>query len=189
LRIANDFPPGHELKMKRLVLSALAAASVAACATPTVYQPAARPGAVGYSEYRIEPDRYRVTFRGGNGAPPEQVMDLALMRAAELTLSQGYDWFRVSDRFVRAVGGGSGPEIGLGIGGASFGHHSAVGGGVDTGFNLGGGPELQASLEILMGRGPMPPGLDVYNARAVRGALGPPGPQPPPPASGTRGPA
>ena len=42
-------------------------------AQPTLYQAAAGPQAVGYSEYRIEPGRYRITFRGGPGAPPEQV--------------------------------------------------------------------------------------------------------------------
>ncbi len=167
--------------MKRLVLSAAAALTLAACATPTVYGPAAGPTAVGYSEYRIEPGRYRVTFRGGGGAPPEQVMDYALRRAADLTLAQGYDWFRVSDRYVRGVGGGYGPTVDLGVGGMSFGHHSAVGGSVGTGFDLGGGPELQASIEVLMGHGPLPPGLDVYDARAVAGSLGPPHGPPPPP--------
>ncbi len=160
--------------MKRLALFVLAALSLAGCATPTVYQPATGPSAVGYSEYLIEPGRYRVIFRGGGGAPPEQVMDLALLRAADLALAQGYDWFRVSDRYVQAVGGGYGPDIGVGVGGMSFGHHSGVGGGVSTGFNLGGGPALAATIEVTMGRGPMPPGLDVYDAHAVRNTLGRP---------------
>ena len=163
--------------MKRLALSALAALSLAACATPTVYQPAAGPNAVGYSEYRIEPGRYRVTFRGGDNASPEQVMDLALLRAADLALADGYDWFRVSDRFVSVADGGrGGPRISLGVGGANFGRHSAVGVGVGTGFNLGGGGYgggvAVATLEVLMGRGAKPPGLDVYDAHAVRGSLG-----------------
>ena len=167
--------------MKRPVLALAAALALTACATPTVYQPASGPTAVGYSEYRIEPGRYRVMFRGGGGAPPEQVMDYALLRAADLTLSQGYDWFRVYDRNVHGVGGGYGPDVSLGVGGMSFGGHSAVGGSVGTGFSLGGGPELQASIEILMGHGPLPPGLDVYDARAVRSSLGPqPSPPPPP---------
>jgi hypothetical protein len=157
--------------MRRLVLSALAAASLTACVTPTVYQRAAGPGAVGYSEYRIEPGRYRVFFLGGSSAPPDQVMDFALRRAAELTLAQGFDWFSVADRYVQGVGGSYGPQIGLGVGGANFGGRTAVGGSVSTGFNLGGGPQLQATVEIMMGRGPMPPGLNVYNAHAVQGTL------------------
>lgn len=166
--------------MKRLILPALTALSLslAACATaPTVYQPASAANAIGYSEYRIEPGRYRVTFQGGSGAPPEQVMDFAIMRAADLALTEGYDWFRVSDRFMRATGGGSsGPTISLGIGGASFGRHSSVGGGVGTGFDLGGGNSgaSAATIEVFMGKGPKPVGVDVYDAHAVRRTLGRP---------------
>jgi hypothetical protein len=158
--------------MKRLILPALAALSVAACATaPTVYQPAAGPTAVGYSDYRIEPGRYRITFRGGPGAPPQYVTDLALLRAADLALADGYDWFRVSDRFLQGQPD-KGPHISLGVGGASFGGHSAVGVGVSNGFSLGGGPSVSATIEVLMGKGPRPTGVDVYDARALRENLG-----------------
>jgi hypothetical protein len=164
--------------MKRLILTGLAALSLAACATePTRYQPAAGPNAIGYSEYRIEPGRYRVTFRGGSGAPPNQVMDYAIVRAADLALAEGYDWFRVSDRFMRATGEGSGgPRISLGVGGMDFGRHSSVGLGVGTGFNLGGQstPASEATIEVFMGKGPKPNGVDVYDARAVRSTLGQP---------------
>jgi hypothetical protein len=101
-------------------------------------------------------------------------MDLALLRAADLALSQGYDWFRVSDRYVQGVGGG-GPDVSFGIGGASFGSHSATGVGVSTGFPLGGGPALEASIEVLMGKGVKPAGLDVYDAHALHNSLGRPG--------------
>ncbi|HVI30721.1 CC0125/CC1285 family lipoprotein [Phenylobacterium sp.] len=161
--------------MKRLVLPALAALSLGACATtPTTYQPATGPQAVGYSEYRIEPDRYRVTFRGGPGASADRVTDLALLRAADLALAGGYDWFRVSDRFLQGQPN-RGPRISLGVGGGS-GHYgyrsgSSVGVGLGTGFNLGGGPSVTATLEVLLGRGPKPPGGDVYDARAIRSTL------------------
>jgi len=165
--------------MKRLILSALAALSVAACATtPTVYQPASVQNGVGYSEYRIEPGRYRVMFQGGSNAPPEQVMDLALRRAADLALADGYDWFRVSDRFVRPTGGygSSSPRFSVGVGGADFGHHSSVGMGVGTSFDLGGGSygASQATIEVFFGRGAKPPGVDVYDARSVLNTLGRP---------------
>jgi hypothetical protein len=154
--------------MKRLVPATLAALSLAACVTPTVYQPAAGPDAVGYSDYVIEPGRYRVTFHGGDAASVEQVMDLALLRAADIALAQGYDWFQISDRYIRGVGGGYGPTVSLGFGGMSYGSHSAVGGGVGAGYDFVGGPALAATIEVAMGRGPMPPGLNVYNARAIR---------------------
>jgi len=174
-------------KMKRLVLSALAALSLAACATPTVYQAATGPDAVGYSEFRIEQGRYRVMFRGGSNASERQVMDYALVRAADLTIQQGYDWFRVSDRSMSyGAGGSSGPRFSIGVGGGSWGRRSGVGMGVGTTFGdsgYGGGAPI-ASLEVFMGRGPKPPGLDVYDARAVRNSLGggapPPAPAPRP---------
>jgi hypothetical protein len=156
--------------MKRLLLSAVACAVLAGCATPTHFQPAG-PGGVGYSELRIEPDRYRVIFQGGPGAPEAQVQDYALLRAADLALAQGYDWFRVVERTTRQTGYG-GASIGFGVGGASFGHHSATGVGVSSGFPISGGPALQASLEVLMGKGPRPPGPEVYDARGVRAAIG-----------------
>lgn len=157
--------------MKRLIIAA-AALSMAACATaPTRYQPAAGPQAVGYSEYRIEPGRYRVTFRGGPGAPPQQVMDYALVRAADLAIAGGYDWFRVADRFVEGRPD-RGPRLGVGVGGADFGRRSAVGLGLGTSFNLGGGPSLTTTIEVVMGRGERPRGADTYDARALRRSLG-----------------
>jgi hypothetical protein len=158
--------------MRAAAFAVLAALSVAACATaPTRYQPVG-PGGVGYSELRIEPDRYRVTFQGGPGAPPQQVQDFALLRAADLALAGGYDWFRVVDRTTRATGY-SGASLSVGVGGMSFGRHGAAGVGVGTGLPLSGGASLQASLEVLMGKGPRPPGEDVYDARGVRESIGP----------------
>jgi len=164
--------------MRRLttpVFAGLAALTLAACETPqpTLYQPAGGPRGVGFSEARIEPGRYRVTFHAGPGAPPAQAQDYALRRAADLAVADGYDWFRVYGRDMGWTGG-NGPTIGLGIGGASFGRHSAVGGSVGTGFNLGGGPAPVATLEVVMGRGPRPPGPDVYDARGVQRSIAAP---------------
>lgn len=159
--------------MKRLILALSATLLVSGCATPapTLYRPAASPGGTGYSEYRIEPGRYRITFQGGPGAPPRQVEDLALLRAADLALAEGYEWFRVSDR---ALDGrpDNGPRLSIGIGGATFGRHSSVGIGVGQGFSLGGGPSAAVTLEVVMGRGERPRGLDIYDARGVRQSLG-----------------
>lgn len=159
--------------MKRLILPLLASLSLAACATaPTVYQPATGPKSVGYSEYRIEPGRYRITFQGGPGAPPQYVTDLALLRAADLAIADGYDWFRVADRFLQGRPD-NGPRVSLGLGSASFGRHTAVGVGVGAGsFSLGGGPSVASTIEVVMGKGERPRGGDVYDARALRENLG-----------------
>lgn len=159
--------------MKRLILPLFSAAlALSACATePTHYQPATGRSAVGFSEIRIEPGRYRVTFQGGPGAPPAQIEDYALLHAADLALAEGYDWFRVTDRVTRQ-NGYSGGSLSLGVGGASFGRHSATGVGVSAGgIPLGGGPALVTTLEVLMGKGPKPGDRDVYDARGVQHSL------------------
>ncbi|HEY8004414.1 MAG TPA: hypothetical protein VIE16_09305 [Phenylobacterium sp.] len=162
--------------MKRLILPVLAAPLLAAlalsaCATaPTTFQPAASRGGVGFSEMRIEPGRYRVTFQGGPGAPEAQVQDYALLRAADLTLAGGYDWFRVIERTTRQ-NGYSGSSLSVGVGGMSFGRHSATAVGVGTGVPLSGGAALVANLEVLMGKGPRPADPDVYDARGVQAAI------------------
>lgn len=158
--------------MLRLFSVMVAALSLAACATaPTLYQPAAGPSAVGYREYRIEPGRYRVTFQGGPGAPPAQVQDYALLRAADLTLAEGYDWFRVADRFMEGRTDRS-PRVGVGVGGGDYGRRSGVSVGVGTSFNLGGGASVISTIEVVMGRGAPPRDADVYDARALRNTLG-----------------
>ena len=160
--------------MKRLLLTVALCAGLSACASaPTVYTAANGPEAVGFSSYRIEPGRYRVTFRGGPGGSPEQVADYALLRAADIALADGYDWFRVSDRMMRQAGGGNGPRVSLGTGGGSYGRGGGVGIGLGTSFDLGGGPSLAQTIEVVMGKGEKPPGADVYDARGVRSAIGP----------------
>lgn len=154
--------------MKQLLIAMTCSAALAACATaPTVYAPATGPAASGFSEYRIEPGRYRVTYRGGAGAPPAQVADYALLRAAELALADGYDWFRVGDRWMEGSPD-RGPQVSIGGGSASFGRRSSVGVGVGTSFSLGGGPQLAQTIEVVMGRGPAPRDSDVYDARAIQ---------------------
>ncbi|MBW8813808.1 MAG: hypothetical protein JF588_10325 [Caulobacterales bacterium] len=78
----------------------LLSAGLAACATPTPYQPLARGNATsgGFSEIRLEPNRFRVTFAGNSLTSRETVEGYLLYRAAELTVQNGYDWFRIVDR-------------------------------------------------------------------------------------------
>ena len=159
--------------MKPLVIATVAVSLVlSACATaPTLYQASIGPQAVGYSEYRIEPGRYRITFRGGPGAPAQQVADYALLRAADLAVAEGYDWFQVADRLSQGRPD-TGPRIGVGLGGGDFGRRSGVSLGLGTSFNLGGGPAFVSTLEVVMGRGERPRGRDSYDARALRRSLG-----------------
>jgi len=158
--------------LKLAPILGLAALALSACETPQpmAYQPQAGPQHVGFYEQRIEPGRYRVYFHGAPGAPRAMVEDYALRRAADLALAEGYDWFRVYERNVD-YSGSSGPHVGLSVGGVSFGHHSAVGGSIGQGFDLGGGPSVTATLEVTMGKGPRPASPDAYDARGVRESI------------------
>jgi hypothetical protein len=89
-----------ESAMKRWMLTAAmavaAAGALAACETQTPYQPleasAVGPSG-GYSEARVDDNRWRVSFRGNEATSRDVVETDMLYRAAELTLAQGYDWF------------------------------------------------------------------------------------------------
>jgi hypothetical protein len=82
------------------VMALILASGLAACATPTPYQP--RPlgsrTAGGFAESRIEGDRWRVSFSGNSLTSRETVEAYLLYRAAELTTQQGFDGFTIVDR-------------------------------------------------------------------------------------------
>ena len=97
------------MTLRTAALAAVSALALAACATPTPYQPAGAGPYGGYSEQRLESDRYRVTFAGNSVTSREQVEMSLLLRAAELTVQDGYDWFatvnRATDRDTRFASG------------------------------------------------------------------------------------
>ncbi|MBI1362147.1 MAG: hypothetical protein GC155_17875 [Alphaproteobacteria bacterium] len=161
--------------MKRLLVAVFAGLALAACSTaPTVYGPAASSTDAGYRQTRIESDRYRVSFRGNPDLKREQVEDMALRRAAELTVQDGFDWFRVVSRDTEQVGGRGRSEprggVGVGTSSGSYGSHTSVGLGLS--FDL--TPDnrkFETTLEVLMGRGSKPYGEDAYDARDVLGRM------------------
>ncbi|MEM6650539.1 MAG: hypothetical protein AAF603_09845, partial [Pseudomonadota bacterium] len=67
---------------------------LAACATSTPYD-AANDQGYGFSEQRIEDDRYRIVFKGNSLTRRETVENYLLYRAAEVTVKNGYDHFIV----------------------------------------------------------------------------------------------
>jgi hypothetical protein len=159
--------------MKRLAGLALSLMLLSGCAsTPTLYAAKTAPNSAGYTEFRLEPGRYRVTFQGGPGAPANQVSDYALLRAAELAVRDGYDWFRVSDRVTSNSGSGAGPRLSVGGGSSSYGGRSSVGLGLGTSFNLGPGPAVTSSLEVVFGRGAAPRDSDAYVAKEIIRSIG-----------------
>ncbi len=78
------------MPIQRLALAALLA--LAGCAT--AYRPENANG--GYSEAQIDRNVFRVTFKGNIRLAQSQTDEMALLRAAEVTLANGYAWFVTS---------------------------------------------------------------------------------------------
>ncbi len=160
--------------MKRLAVFSLAASALAltACASLAPYGPQRGPGGQGYSEQRIESNRYRVTYNGVGAAG--RVADYALLRAADLTTQEGYDWFEVTQSWIDGRPGGAGgvrPSVSIGGGTSRYGGYSASGVGVGVGLNFSGPQPTSTTLEVILGRGAKPDRPNAYDARSVQGSI------------------
>jgi len=164
--------------MKRLALPLILAAGLglSACASLAPYGAQQGPRGQGYSEQRIESNRYRVTYNGVGAPGP--VADYALLRAAQLTTQEGYDWFEVTQRWTDGrpdSAGGVRPSVGVSYGSGRssgrYGSYSSSGVGVGLGLNFSGPSPTSTSLEVVMGRGAKPDRPEAYDARGVRDAL------------------
>ena len=83
------------------LIAGAAALLLAACATPTPYQPLGARGtgaSGGYASEQIAANRFRVMFAGNSLTSRERVERYLLFRAAELTLEQGFTHFSIVDR-------------------------------------------------------------------------------------------
>jgi hypothetical protein len=144
---------------------------LAACAGgPTPYQQA-RDG-YGYSEQRVEENRYRVSFAGNSATSRQTVEDYLLYRAAELTVQTGHDWFEVVYRNTVQEDSGyvGSPRVGLGMGGGSD-----FGVGLSFPMSGGGGAgRYTADMDVRVHDGEKPQdNPDAYDAFSVISRLQP----------------
>ncbi len=153
-----------------IIISSLS--MLAACVSTTAYVPARDAGDFGYYSSKISENRFRVVFNGRASTSTGSARDFALLRAAELTLQEGADWFQVVDRETETTAA-SVPSASSGI------HHERV---VErdcgllgcktttrpvTSANIavdGRSPrgKVSSSLEIVIGKDPMPTGNGTY---------------------------
>ena len=153
------------MKPASITIAAAAAFLTACTVSPTPYQVEGEGG--GYSEQQIEDNRYSVKFVGNTATPRDTVEEYALFRAAEVTLENGHDYFKVVSREIEPVvnsRGGVFPRIGIGLGGGN------VGVGVSTGIGGGGRADYSyaAYLDIVVFDGEKPDGdRDAYVALDV----------------------
>lgn len=173
--------------MKRVILATVAALALTACATATPYQPAGPSQRAGYSDTRIEQNRYRVAFAGNSVTSRETVEMYLLYRAAELTTQSGYDWFRTADRatdrdtrYVASPDPFFSSRYGPHWGPSWRFHHRGLwspwspwGPRWERDFDVREITRFEANAEIVMGRGPKPADPDVFDARDVMSNLGP----------------
>ncbi|WP_426017442.1 CC0125/CC1285 family lipoprotein [Brevundimonas sp. DWR2-3-1b1] len=160
--------------MKRLAiaLTGLSALALSACASLAPYGAQQGPNGQGFSEQRIESNRYRVSYNGVGAAG--RVADWALLRAADLTTEQGYDWFEVTQSWTDGRPGGAGgvrPSVSIGGGSSRYGGYSASGVGVGVGLNFSGPQPTSTMLEVVLGRGQKPDRPNAYDARSVQGSI------------------
>jgi len=83
--------------MKPALIATAALLFASACATAPAYREAKSASSTGYSQQIVEKDRYRVQYRA-SGSNAGKAQDYALLRAAELTLEQGYSTFEIVSR-------------------------------------------------------------------------------------------
>lgn len=166
--------------LRKLIAAAAVTATLglAACESgPTPYQPGGN-GDRGFSETRIENDRWRISFKGNSLTGRETVETYMLYRAAELTLQNGYDHFTIvnrdteRDRDIRSSGGYMGTRL-------SYMYYVPRYGWVGA-WEPYWTPEryrevtrYEAYAEILMGRGAKGDNPNTFDARQVSQNLGP----------------
>ncbi|MCF2949391.1 hypothetical protein L0668_14825 [Paraglaciecola aquimarina] len=82
--------------MKIIMMFLSAVILLSGCAAKPEYREA-KNGSVGYSEQKISDDRFRIQFKSRSKSVAD-AYDYALLRAAELTKQQEFDWFVVSSK-------------------------------------------------------------------------------------------
>jgi len=151
------------MPLKPVALVGFAALALAACASANVPAPPAGK----FADLRLDDTHFQISFHGDESDSRAQVNRYLMLRAAQLALGAGYDWFEMS-----------GPRGGADAWRPTWTYHRAPGfepfGGPAMGaYSVTGVDGFLASAVILVGRG-APPGntAGAYDARAVVADLG-----------------
>jgi hypothetical protein len=85
--------------IRRAALLAMAL-TLCGCASVGTYHPQGAGAQDGYSEHRLDEMRWRVEFIGDSSTSQQRVESYLLYRAAEVTVSSGFEWFMPADHAV-----------------------------------------------------------------------------------------
>ncbi len=153
------------------------------CASQPDYREASK-GGFGYSESKLSETQYRIHFKA-RGSDKAKAMDYAMLRAAEVTLENGYDWFVVNDRetLVDKESVQSSPQVGFAQRYATVRECGLVTCRTvaypttqfQTGIFVGGSDrsEIESILSIETGKGTRPDNGSSFDARSVKANLKP----------------
>ncbi|WP_372626991.1 hypothetical protein [Arsukibacterium sp.] len=143
-----------------------------ACSSQPDYRPAKGNG-YGYKEQQISANYYRVSYKA-RGDNSDEAKAYAMRRATELTAAQGYDWFVVMDKETTTerqqdnanrLGAGYQTTAVRDCGLLGCRTRTVQQPSYEIGVTAGGKQQVEAVLEIRMGKGVMPDGVNSYPAR------------------------
>ncbi len=161
-----------QLNFKSVFWALILSAFLSGCASGPAYK-AAQGSGYGFSESKLTDNQYRVSFKT-RGDDKLMVMDFALLRAAELTQQQGFDWFVVVSRDTLIDQKSVYPKSSVGVGQdiyrscGVFGCRSRPSTRVGIGLHFGDeSREIHSIIEINMGKGIRPENLDSYPANEL----------------------
>lgn len=162
--------------MKNTIIVLVASALFAGCAAgPTSYGPASA-GGLGFGSQKIQNDRFQVSFTGKTA---DEARSLVLLRAAELTLANGYDHFKVIGSDTRGDSRGGSPissSVGVGIGSGGYrGTRTNVGLGIGIAdvAQAFGNDRVTASMEIITRNGSASNDPSIYDAQSIVDSIRP----------------
>ena len=154
------------------------------CASQPDYRAATHGGGFGYTETQLSDSQFRVHFKA-RGSDRAKAMDYAMLRAAEVTLQQGYEWFAVVDRetLVDKQKQPSNPQFGFSQRYARVTECGVIScrtayyptNQFQTGIFVGGEErsEIESVLNIQLGRGDHPESGNIFDASQVKTNLAP----------------
>ncbi|MEX0739996.1 MAG: hypothetical protein WD071_11700 [Pseudohongiella sp.] len=154
----------------------LAVSLLTACASQPDYRAADGRG-YGYTDQQLSGDQYRINFKA-RGDNTGLAMDYAMLRASELTMENGYDWFDIASRDTLVDRERIEPGMSAGVGATyttvqdcgllTCRTYQRPNQQYHTGMYLGDErSEVEVIMEIRMGTGIRPSGEQIYDAREV----------------------
>lgn len=161
-------------RVPHLVAVTLGCLALTACVTATPYQ-AQNDRGEGYAEFKLESNKFRVTFSGNTSTPLTTVENYLLYRAAEVTVENGFDHFIVLEDETEAMS--TFRSFGTTFGGARgrffYGTRGFGGGFGTTTATTRERREYMAQAIIETGKGPKPDLPNAFDAREVLDNLRP----------------